>query len=279
MRMPELPEIFQLSEQMNREFMNKKIKDVHVVQEKCINMPAADFISILTEKRIKHVTSRGKWVFIQLEQDYRFLLSLGMGGNVILHENEQTLPDKYQLRIDFHDGRLLTIGFWWFGYVHAVNGSDLGSHKMTAKLGLTPIRDSGFTEEYFVGLLKDRRGSIKSFLLNQNNIAGIGNVYIQDILFKAKMHPNRKLQTMTDADKSLLYRSILNTLEEAVNLGGLAYEKDLYNQPGGFKDFLVGYREGQPCPVCGTIIQKIKTGSTASYICPNCQREEDKFNG
>ncbi|AGL00098.1 DNA-formamidopyrimidine glycosylase family protein [Desulfoscipio gibsoniae] len=195
--MPELSEIFQLSEQINREFRNQIIKDVHVIEEKCLNMPAADFISILSDKRIEHITSRGKWVCIKLEQDYRLLLSLGMGGNVILHENDQTLPDKYQLRIDIHDGRLLTIGFWWFGYVHAVNGSDLGNHKMTAKLGHTPIRDSGFTEEHFVGLLKGRKGSVKSFLLNQNNIAGIGNVYIQDILFKAKMHPNRKLQTIT----------------------------------------------------------------------------------
>ncbi len=77
----------------------------------------------------------------------------------------------------------------------------------------------------------------------------------------------------------VLYKSIMETLGEAVSLGGLVYEKDLYNQPGGFKDFLVGYREGQPCPEYGATIQKIKTGSTASYICPNCQGEEDGVNG
>ncbi len=273
--MPEMPEIYGLSEQMNRELRDKTIRNVHVIQEKCINMPATHFKSILEGKRIAQVTSRGKWINIELEPDYLLLLSLGMGGNVVLHENEQSLPDKHQLRIDFHDERILTIGFWWFGYAHAVSASDPGSHRMTAKLGLTPIRDSAFTEKHLLILLKGRKGSVKSFLLNQSHIAGIGNVYVQDILFRAKMHPRRKLQTFTEAEKSALYRSIMETLGEAVDSGGLAYEKDLYNRPGEFKDFLVGYREGQPCPECGTVIRKIKTGSTASYICPKCQREND----
>lgn len=273
--MPEMPEIFHLSKQMNRELRDKRIASVLVRQEKCLNLPAADFISLVSGKGIEHVTSRGKWVFIKLEADTWLLLSLGMGGDVVLHETDQTLPDKYQLRLDFDDGHILSIGFWWFGYVHTVNSCDLNSHKMTAKLGLTPIRDSDFTQEHFLGLLKGRKGSVKSFLMNQSRVAGIGNLYIQDILFRARMHPNRKLHTLTDAEKSLLYRSIVDTLTAAVELGGLAYEKDLYGQPGGFKDFLVGYREGQPCPVCGSTIQKIKTGGTASYICPSCQPERD----
>ncbi|GBF33133.1 formamidopyrimidine-DNA glycosylase [Desulfocucumis palustris] len=273
--MPELPEIYRLSEQMNNELAGKTIKGVQVLQEKCLNMPAESFIKILSNKRIENATSRGKWIVIKLEPDYRLFLSLGMGGNVILHENGQALPDKYQLRIDFHDGRILTVGFWWFGYAHAVSEKDLGSHKMTAKLGLTPIREAGFSLEHFLGLLKGRKGSVKNFLLNQGYIAGIGNVYVQDILFRARMHPGRKLQTLTDEDKSLLYSSIMETLGEAVKLGGLAYEKDLYDRPGGFKDFLVGYREGQPCPECGATVEKIKTGGTASYICPNCQGTED----
>lgn len=274
--MPEMPEILHLAGQMNREFRDKTIKDVYVIQEKCINMPADNFIGILSGKRVDQITSRGKWVFMKLEQGIWLFLNLGMGGNVILHENDSALPDKYQLRMDFTDGRVLTIGFWWFGYVHAVNDRELGDHKMTAKLGLTPISDTDFTPEHFMRIIEGRKGTVKGFLLNQENIAGIGNVYVQDILFRANIHPNRKLQTLTDPEKSLLYKSIMETLAEAVELGGLAYERDLYNQPGGFRDFLVGYREGQPCPACRTTIQKIKTGSTASFVCPNCQREEER---
>jgi formamidopyrimidine-DNA glycosylase len=271
---PELPEILHLAGQMDREFRGKTIAAVQVVQERCINMPADDFTAMLAGRRIEQVTSRGKWVFVKLEQDSWLLLNLGMGGNVILHENGDVLPDKYRLGFDFTDGRVLTIGFWWFGYAHAVSGGDLSSHKMTARLGPTPIGDADFTREHFQELLRGRRGAVKSFLLAQDNIAGIGNVYVQDILFRAKLHPGRKLQTLTDLEKSSLYRGVMETLTEAAELGGLAYERDLYNQPGGFKDFLVGYKEGQPCPSCYTTIQKIKTGSTASYVCPHCQEEE-----
>ncbi|HEY31565.1 MAG TPA: Fpg/Nei family DNA glycosylase [Dehalococcoidia bacterium] len=273
--MPELPEILNLSEQMDKELRGKIIKSIRVVQEKCLNMPSDDFTRLLLDKRIEQVTCRGKWIFVELEQGTWLLLNLGMGGNVILHGGDNALPEKCQLRIDFDDGRVLTISFSWFGYVHAVSDGDLAGHSMTAKLGMTPVRDSGFTQEYFFSLLAGRRGSVKGFLLNQHNIAGIGNVYIQDILFRARMHPDQKLQTLTDIQKLALYRGILETLEESARLGGLAYEKDLYNKPGGFRDFLVGYREGQLCPVCGTTIQKIKTGSTSSYICPNCQCWDD----
>jgi formamidopyrimidine-DNA glycosylase len=276
--MPELPEILHLAGQMDKEFRGITIAAVQVIQEKCINMPVGDFAAMLTGRRIEQVTSKGKWVFVELDRGAWLLLNLGMGGNMLLHENGDSLPGKYQLRFDFTDGRALTIGFWWFGYAHAVSSGDLGSHKMTAKLGPAPLGDADFTQGRFQELLRGRRGAVKNFLLAQDNIAGIGNVYVQDILFHAKLHPNRKLQTLTEAEKSSLYRSIMNTLTEAAELGGLAYEKDIYNQPGRLKDFLVGYRDGQPCPLCGAIIQKIKTGSTASYICPHCQAEETGSN-
>jgi formamidopyrimidine-DNA glycosylase len=81
----------------------------------------------------------------------------------------------------------------------------------------------------------------------------------------------RKTADVTASERAALYGAIRLQLRNALQLGGLAYEKDLYNLPGRFKDFLVGYREGKPCPVCGTLIQKIRTGSTASFICPHCQ--------
>lgn len=269
--MPELPEIYNLSGQMHSEFKNKTIAGVHVVQEKCLNMPAEDFIRRLTGRRVEQVTSRGKWIFVRLDQQVWLLISLGMGGDAFWHENDGSLPEKYQVRLDFHDGRVLTIRFWWFGYVHAISDGELAGHKMTAGLGPTPIRDENFSRELFMSLLEGKKGAVKSFLLNQNNLAGIGNVYIQDTLFRAGIHPIRKLPTLTAEERSKLYHGMMETLEEAVRLGGLAYEKDLYGRPGGFRDFLVGYREGQACPGCGTAIQKIKTGSTSSYICPRCQ--------
>lgn len=269
--MPELPEIYNLALQMDRELRGKKVAGVEVRQEKCLNVPVEEFKGLVTGKKVGPITPKGKWIIARLEPDAYFLLSLGMGGNLLYHKAGESLPKKYQIAFTFDDGSLLSIGFWWFGYAHAIKS--LAEHKMTSKLGMPPI-DAAFTYEHFNGLLKGKRGSIKSVLLDQSCMAGIGNVYAQDILFKARLHPDRRVPMLSDDEKQALYRSIRDNLKTAVALGGIAYEKDLYGNPGKLTvdDFQVGYREDKPCPVCGTAVEKIKTGSTASYVCPKCQR-------
>jgi formamidopyrimidine-DNA glycosylase len=127
--------------------------------------------------------------------------------------------------------------------------------------------------EDFRELLRGRRGGIKSFLLNQKRIAGIGNVYGQDPLFKAGIHPLRTINTLSDDEINALYHAIRETLQESIDHGGSHWEQNLYGEHGRWDSsfFLVAYREGQPCPTCGTEVQKIKTGSTSTHICPNCQ--------
>jgi formamidopyrimidine-DNA glycosylase len=142
---------------------------------------------------------------------------------------------------------------------------------MTGSLGLDPLDDAEFTPDTFEKILiEKKRSTIETLLMDQKNIAGIGNVYIQDILFAAGLHPLRKTGDVTASERRALYTIIGSQLGHALELGGLAFEKDLYNQPGHFTEFLVGYREGKPCPVCGALVQKIRTGSTSSFICPTC---------
>jgi formamidopyrimidine-DNA glycosylase len=161
--------------------------------------------------------------------------------------------------------------FWWFGYAHYV--PDLAAHEMTAKLGPNAL---DLTLDQFRALLRGRRGAIKSFLLNQKRIAGIGNVYVQDPLFKAGIHPLRPINALNDDEVAALWQALGETLQESIDHGGSAWELNLYGEKGGWDErfLLVGYREGQPCPACGTTVVKIETGSTSSYICPNCQRLE-----
>lgn len=256
---------------MEAELRGKRIAEVEVRQEKCLNVPLKRFRSLMIGKTIGEVTSRGKWVFAKAEPDAYFLLNLGMGGEALYHKPGEAAPEKYQVKLDFDDGSALSIMFWWFGYAHAVKAGELRSHTMTASLGLSPMDDGEFTYEAFSAILDGKKGAIKPVLMDQTKIAGIGNVYIQDILFRAKLHPNRKVPQISEDGRKLLYRVIKKNLREAVRLGGLIYEKDLYGKPGRFKDYLVGYKEGQPCPECGTRIEKIKTGSTATFICPSCQ--------
>jgi formamidopyrimidine-DNA glycosylase len=122
--------------------------------------------------------------------------------------------------------------------------------------------------------LNKRRGTLKTFLLDQDRIAGIGNFYIHDILFQARLHPLRLIQTLSSDEINALTVAIHERLQLSINKGGFFYEMDLYGQKGGFvmTDLVIGYKENQPCPVCSTTIQKIKTGSTHSFICPNCQK-------
>jgi formamidopyrimidine-DNA glycosylase len=275
--MPELPEIWNLARQMDQTLRGKSISQVEVRQEKCLNRPLEEFRTLLEGKRLKGCHAHGKWVFTALAPEGYFLLSLGMGGSLLYHPAPaSSLPEKYQVRLGFQDESALTVGFWWFGYAHAVEHRR--EHPMTANLGLDPLDERSFTWEAFQSLLSEKKGTIKALLMNQHAVAGIGNVYIQDILFRSRLHPNRKIPTIGDEQRQTLYQVIGENLRQAAEMGGLAYEEDLFGVRGQFKDFLVGYREGKGCPECGTVIQKIKTGSTSTFICPSCQNETSSFS-
>jgi formamidopyrimidine-DNA glycosylase len=269
--MPELPEIRHLATQIAAEMTGKKTVASEVRQEKCLNVPVAEFERLVIGRTIGPASSRGKWIFVPLADDALFLLNLGMGGDCVLHEAGDASPDKYQVRMGFDDGTFLTIAFWWFGYAHVVPVSRLAEHAMTASLGLDPLAADEFSYDAFATLVHKKKCRVKTLLTDQKFICGIGNVYVQDILFRAGLHPDRKTSQIADDECRLLHRVIVENLRHALDLGGLEYERDLHGRPGRFSDFLVGYRAGKPCPVCGATIQKIKTGSTASFICPQCQ--------
>jgi formamidopyrimidine-DNA glycosylase len=269
--MPELPEIETLARQMDRKLKGLCIDNTEVHQPKCLNVPSAAFASALRGRTVGRSARRGKWVFTELLPDGWLLLNLGMGGGVLYHRPGRPAPDRHQVALRFGDGSALSIRFWWFGYVHVAARDGLPDHKLTADLGLDPLDKRAFTTERFALLLAGRRGAIKQFLLDQRHIAGIGNVYVQDALFLAGLHPNRTIPSLTDDDKRRLHAGIVEHLAEATAAGGLAFEQDLFGRHGRFNAFRVAYRTGEPCPTCGTPVEKVKTGSTASYICPACQ--------
>ena len=267
--MPELPEIWNLAQQMNQALSGKTIATVDVRQEKCLNLPPDLFGRGLENRTLGVTSAKGKWIFTQVLPDRNLLLNLGMGGLVLYLDPEQAKkPPRYRLKFAYSDRSALAIDFSWFGYVHLVGS--LAEHAMTASLGPSPLEEN-FTWDRFHQILAGRRGILKSVLLDQHTISGIGNVYIQDILFRARLHPLRKIPSLDEGERQRLYQAIQQELQNATDLGGLIYERDLYDQPGRFQHFQVGYREGKPCPGCRSVIVKIRTGSTSSYICPACQ--------
>ncbi|MEM2102846.1 MAG: bifunctional DNA-formamidopyrimidine glycosylase/DNA-(apurinic or apyrimidinic site) lyase [Candidatus Bathyarchaeia archaeon] len=270
--MPELPEIANLAQQMNKELKSKQVAKIQSKQPKNLNISPSEFAKKIKGKTVTDVQARGKWVFIKLDPGYYLFINLGMNGDLLYFSPKQAPPEKYHFKLEFTDKTGFTAGFQWFGYIHLVAEKDLDKHKLTSKLGITPT-DKQFTLQTFKKLLANKKTTIKNFLLDQKNIAGIGNVYVQDTLFRARLHPNRKTNTLTPQEIEALYKAIKDTLNHAIKLGGLAYEKDFYGQHGKLtiNHFQVGYKTDKPCPECGTKIQKIRTGTTASYICPKCQ--------
>ena len=271
--MPELPEITCRAREMRKELVGRTIAGIEVLQPKCLNVAPEEFIESLTGGQVEDVTHHGKWIFVDTTKGY-LLLNMGMGGEILLVTRD-TLPEKRRLILDFDDGAFLSINFWWFGHAHYTPLDTLDTHAMTAKQGPNAL---DVTIEELKTLLDGRRGRIKSFLLDQSKIAGIGNAYIHDILFLAKLHPLRQINTMSDAEIKALAKAIQQGLQPSIEAGGAFYEVNLHGKSGGFTvdNLLVGYREGKPCPACGTPIEKIKTGSTASFICPQCQPLEPK---
>lgn len=268
----ELPELTILGQQMAREIVGTRIVDVEVANPKCLNMPLERFKQMTLRKLIKTVESKGKWLFIKLGSGSVLLFNPGMGADVTYFKPSDKLPEKYHIKFTLHDGSGFTIRVWWFCYLHLMTADTLGEHKLTSKLGVAPL-DKWLTLVRFKNLLRNKRGMIKYFLLDQKNIAGIGNVYVQDILFDAKIHPKRTIQSLNDSEINGLYDSMQSVLSESISLGGLEYERDFYGNKGRFgaEQFKIAYKAGRPCPTCGTTIEKIKTGSTSSFVCPKCQ--------
>jgi formamidopyrimidine-DNA glycosylase len=266
--MPELPEITLLARQMNAQLVGKTITGVEVLQPKCLNISVEAFADALTGARLLAVTNRGKWLFIETDRGW-LLLNLGMGGEILL-TSRATLPEKHRLIFDFTDGACLSVNFWWFGYAHYMRPGELADHGMTAGLGPNAL---DLSADDLAALLRGRKTRVKALLLDQDVMAGIGNAYVHDILFLARLHPVRSAAGLTPAEVAALASAIQDGLRPSMAKGGAFYEVNLYGERGGFTldDILIGYKEGQPCPACAAPIEKIKTGSTRSFICPRCQ--------
>jgi formamidopyrimidine-DNA glycosylase len=263
--MPELPEIAIFARDMQKELVGRTITSIEVLQPKCLNVPEQEFQAALTGAEILAVTPHGKWLQVETSQGW-LLLNLGMGGEILLTSRDR-LPEKYRLVFDLGDGAALAVNFWWFGFAHYA--ADPVEHPMVGRLGPNAL---DLSLDQFRTLLQGRRGAIKTFLLDQDRIAGIGNVYVQTPLWKAKIHPLRPIPSLSEAEIAALWQALRDILQGSIDAGGAPFELNLYGQKGGWDDpYLFHWEEGAPCPVCGTPLAKIRTGSTGSYICPGCQ--------
>ncbi len=270
--MPELPDIYILAQSMNDALVSRSITGVEVNQPKCLNMTARKFRNRVKDTSFESITQRGKWIIANMDSKWSIAFNLGMGGEIRLFNQEKKSDPKFhRVVFELDKGVWLGINHWWFGHVHLVPKGDFTTHPQLSNLGPEPLDDS-FTVDKLGSMLEKKRGRIKSYFLDQSFIAGIGNVYVQDILWFARIHPNRQANTLIDVDIEKLHWSIQHVLREGIKYKGGPREQDIWGNKGTYiKHRRIGYRTGEPCPGCQTIIEEIRVGSTTSYICRRCQ--------
>jgi formamidopyrimidine-DNA glycosylase len=232
-----------------------------------------EYAAILAGKTLGEATGHGSAILAAVEPDY--VLGLGVGGERILfHQDESTLPKKYQLLLHFEDDTYLTVTVQGWGAAWLLHRSEIADHPHLGKEGVSPLSQA-FTWEYFRGLFGalaagDPR-SAKYFIISEPGIWGVGNGCLQDMLFRARVHPRRRAVDIVGRERRALYRAIRETLRQMVDLSGRDSEYDLYNRPGGYRRVLNSKSVGRPCPECGTPIEKSQYLGGAVYFCPGCQ--------
>ncbi len=183
-------------------------------------------------------------------------------------------PKKHQLLVEFDDGSALSCGVQMYGGMWAFRvGEFENGYYETAKRKPSPLTDA-FTPGVFGDIVAaaDGKLSAKALLATEQRIPGLGNGALQDILFRAGIHPKRKVQTLTESDVERLYESTVGTLRRMTEAGGRDVEKDFFGNAGGYKTVLSRLTVGKPCPVCGQEIVKEPYLGGAVYCCPGCQR-------
>lgn len=230
----------------------------------------ADYRARLAGKKIRSAEGRGAFIDLLLDDDTHIALSDGV--NLRYYAPGADVPPKYQLLIAFDDDSFLVFTVAMYGGIIAFRKTFDNPYYLGALSKPSPLGDS-FDEAYFGRLLSDAKPNLsaKAFLATEQRIPGLGNGVLQDILFKARIHPKRKLATMGDDEFERMYSSVKSTLQEMTCRGGRDTEKDLLGKPGGYKTLLSKNTCSDPCPACGGMIVKEAYLGGAVYYCPACQ--------
>lgn len=277
--MIEYPEAVTIARQVNEALCGKTIAE-------CVrgnaphkfafyNRPPEEYAAILEGRTIGTAYDQGSLIYIPAEPD--FTLVFGGGGERILwHRDAAALPARHQFLLRFSDETYLTVTVQMWGSAQLYSPSELPVNKNFYGCDMVSPLSPEFDESYFLrlfdGLPAGCKDSIKFFMISKPGVWGVGNGYLQDILFRARLHPRRRALDTSLEERVKLFRATVDTLRAAVEAGGRQSELDLYGWPGGYPKILDSSSAGQPCPECGAVIEKIQFMGGASYYCPVCQK-------
>ena len=232
----------------------------------------AEVEAAVSGRRVERLGRRGKYLVWQLEGDVHLVMHLRMTGTLLLDPPEGT--PYARVRFDLDEGaRLLFCDPRRFGTGELARSSEELAAFFAARLGVEPLGDE-FTAERLRELARGRRAPVKAFLLDQRRIAGVGNIYADEALFRARIHPLRPAGALRPAQLSALRESVVAALTAGIAAGGATIDdfRHADGVRGSFQhEFLVHRRAGEPCPACGGAVRKMVAAGRGTYVCERCQ--------
>lgn len=274
--MPELPEVETVKRTLQSKLAGLIFKGAQVFLPKVIRTHEPSlFAEALCDKKIMKLGRKGKYLLMGLSDGLTLIFHLRMTGRLTYCRPEEPLPKYTHVVFDLNNGDQLRFAdMRQFGRIWLLPTDSLDKLPGLKDLGVEPF-DEVFTRDYFKKELRRRRSRIKTLLLDQTFIAGLGNIYADEALHKAKINPERLATTLTPHEVAHLYRSILEVLQDGIENRGATIRDfiDGDGRPGQYQELLKVYsREGKPCSNCGKAIVKVKIGGRSSYYCPSCQK-------
>ena len=272
--MPEMPEVETIARQLRKAIVGKAVSDVRLSGLPLRRPVDPAFSAALRGRKVVAVRRRGKYLVLQLEPQAVVLVHLGMSGRIFFRGTDfEPTPHTHGI-IGFADGSLLEYRDpRRFGMLSAHDGRRMRDIAELMALGKDPL-SPGFDRGWLWPRISRSRREVKSFLLDQREIAGLGNIYVCEALFHAKIHPARRCDTLTQEEASRLVHAVRKVLRAAIKNRGTTFSDFMASdgEPGNNQRFLrVFQREGRKCLRCRAVIRRLRQANRGSYYCPGCQ--------
>ena len=273
--MPELPEVETVRRALAKRIIGSKIMSAESDFPKIVAYPSyKKFAADIRNRKIEAMFRRGKFLIFDLSGDISMISHLRMTGHWLVTKN--LLDEKFiHLKLKLSDGRILAYGdIRKFGRIWLIKRQDFATFKPFAKLGIEPLSD-GFTTEAFSARLAKYKNNIKQVLLNQEVVTGLGNIYVDEVLFAAGVRPLRKVPSLTKAEIERIFKAIRRILPLAIKHGGTTVEN--FTTPEGgtgyFQNKLKIYgRKGEKCYNCEGTVSRVVVAGRGTHYCKSCQK-------
>jgi formamidopyrimidine-DNA glycosylase len=269
---PELPEVETIRRHLAPHVEGRRLDALEVLDPRwCAPLRGAEVAAAVEGRRVERLGRRGKYLVWELEDEAFLLVHLRMTGTLLL--DPPAIPPHTRVWFRLGDRALAFADPRRFGTGELALGADALDAFLGARLGLEPL-DAGFTAQHLHALARSCRAPVKAFLLDQKRIAGVGNIYADEALFRAGIHPLRPANRLTRAQAAALRDAVVAALDAGIVAKGATI--DDFRHPdgvyGSFQDqFLVHRREGEPCPECGRAVRKLRAAGRGTYVCEGCQ--------